>query len=282
MIAETTDLPTKYTKIVVTDDQGRYVVPDLPKASYQLFVRGYGLVDSTRVSAKLGQRLDLKATVAPSPKEAAEIYPANYWLSLFEEPPGNRNVRHCGTACHQVGDKATREIPKELGTFPSSTEARDHRVRVGPVGGAIAAGFMQLGENRKQYAKWSEAIKAGAPPKEAPRPTGIERNMVVTLWDWATPVSFLHDESAAAHYDPTVNANQPIWGVSNSNDFLAWLEPVKNESGLMPVPTGTATSGMKILEPGARRKSGSRKGSRVAPAWTPRGACGSPPRFEVN
>src|SRR5687767_4927470 len=42
VIAETTDLPTKFSKIVVTDDQGRYLVPDLPKANYTLWVRGYG------------------------------------------------------------------------------------------------------------------------------------------------------------------------------------------------------------------------------------------------
>ena len=33
VIAETTELPTKFAKMVVTDDQGRYVLPDLPKAS---------------------------------------------------------------------------------------------------------------------------------------------------------------------------------------------------------------------------------------------------------
>src|SRR5258708_1926724 len=42
VIAETTDLPTKFTKIVVTDDNGRYLLPDLPKANYKLWVRGYG------------------------------------------------------------------------------------------------------------------------------------------------------------------------------------------------------------------------------------------------
>ena len=34
VIAETTDLPTRYIKSVVTDDQGRYVIPDLPKAKF--------------------------------------------------------------------------------------------------------------------------------------------------------------------------------------------------------------------------------------------------------
>ncbi|HKF70893.1 MAG TPA: carboxypeptidase-like regulatory domain-containing protein, partial [Stellaceae bacterium] len=55
VIAETTDLPTRYAKIVVTDDQGRYVLPDLPKAKYKVWVRGYGLVDSPKVDGEPGQ-----------------------------------------------------------------------------------------------------------------------------------------------------------------------------------------------------------------------------------
>ncbi len=54
VIAETTDLPTRYTKSVVTDEQGRYVIPDLPVANYQVFVRGYGLADSPRLRVKPG------------------------------------------------------------------------------------------------------------------------------------------------------------------------------------------------------------------------------------
>ena len=55
VIAETTDLPTKLAKIVVTDDQGRYLIPDLPKANYNVWVRGYGLVDSPKMSTALGR-----------------------------------------------------------------------------------------------------------------------------------------------------------------------------------------------------------------------------------
>src|SRR5437868_1418713 len=79
VIAETTDLPTKYTKIVVTDDAGRYVLPDLPAAGYSIWVRGYGLVDSQKVQGKPGQSLDLKAVAAPDAKAAAQYYPAIYW-----------------------------------------------------------------------------------------------------------------------------------------------------------------------------------------------------------
>src|ERR1700681_4255923 len=78
VIAETRDLPTKYVKIVVTDDSGRYLMPDLPKANYTVWVRGYGLVDSQKQTTALGKILNLTAVVAPSAAAAAEYYPAQY------------------------------------------------------------------------------------------------------------------------------------------------------------------------------------------------------------
>src|SRR6266852_3882583 len=136
VIAETTDLPTKFVKIVVTDDRGRYVVPDLPKANYDVWVRGYGLVDSPKVQTMPGKNLNLTATLAPNPAAAAQYYPSNYWYSLLQVPPKNdfpgtgptgngisENIKSQGqwiemvktdgcTGCHQLGDKSTREIPK--------------------------------------------------------------------------------------------------------------------------------------------------------------------------
>ena len=86
VIAETTDLPTRYAKMVVTDDQGRYVVPDLPKAKYKVWVRGYGLVDSPKVDSEPGKQLNLTAVPAPSEAEAAKYYPAIYWYSMLKIP----------------------------------------------------------------------------------------------------------------------------------------------------------------------------------------------------
>src|SRR5690242_17911322 len=80
VIAETTDLGTKFARIVVTDDQGRYLIPDLPKATYHVWVRGDGLVDSDKVLAAPGKTLDLTAVVAPNSRAAAQYYPPNYWL----------------------------------------------------------------------------------------------------------------------------------------------------------------------------------------------------------
>ena len=86
VIAETTELSTKYAKIVVTDDQGRYVLPGLPKANYSVWVRGYGLVDSPKVQSAPGKILNLTAVAAPNAAAAAEYYPAIYWYSMVKIP----------------------------------------------------------------------------------------------------------------------------------------------------------------------------------------------------
>src|SRR5688572_11591552 len=86
VIAETSDLPTKYVKIVVTDDRGRYVIPELPRANYSVWVRGYGLVDSPKSRSTPGQTVNLRAVPAPNVRAAAEYYPAGYWFSLLRVP----------------------------------------------------------------------------------------------------------------------------------------------------------------------------------------------------
>ena len=95
VIAETTDLPTRYAKMVVTDDQGRYVVPDLPKAKYKVWVRGYGLVDSPKVDGEPGKQLDLKAVAAPNEAGGGEILSGDL-LVLDAEDPGRQRVRQEG------------------------------------------------------------------------------------------------------------------------------------------------------------------------------------------
>jgi hypothetical protein len=93
VIAESVDLPTKFAKIVVTDQLGRYVIPDLPAVNYSVWVRGYGLVDSPKMRAKPGQLLDLTAVPAPNEAAAAHYYPAIYWYSLLRSSRGKRVER---------------------------------------------------------------------------------------------------------------------------------------------------------------------------------------------
>ena len=259
VIAETIELPTPLRKIVVTDDRGRYVVPDLPKATYDVWVRGYGLVDSPRTKAAPGKQLNLSAVQAPSPKAAADYYPALYWLALLRVPPtsdfpgtgptGNgiaTSVRSQGewirnivntdgcTGCHQMGNKATREIPSSLGTFHTSAAAWERRVQSGQAGGGMLARFTQVGKDRAlgMWGDWTDRIAKGALPTSAPsRPQGRERDVVVTMWDWADPKAYLHDEIASDKRNPLVNANGPIYGaMEESADYMPVVVPGQNSA----------------------------------------------------
>ena len=90
VIAETKDLLTNFIKIVVTDDQGRFMLPELPNANYNVWVRGFGLVDSPKIQLQPGTNsVALKAISAKTPQEAAQVYPGNYWLSLMQPPAAN-------------------------------------------------------------------------------------------------------------------------------------------------------------------------------------------------
>src|SRR5436190_23670556 len=204
VIAETRDLPTQFVKIVVTDDRGRYLLPDLPKANYDVWIRGYGLVDSAKVKAAPGKNLNLTAVVAPNAKAAAEYYPAGFWFSMIRIPeksefPGNapggnginpniksqadwiQRLKSGGcTGCHQLGTKGTRDIPKELGTFHSGAEAWDRRIQSGQAGAQMSGGLNAMGRERAlaMFADWTDRMKGGEWQPAPPRPQGIERKVV--------------------------------------------------------------------------------------------------------
>jgi hypothetical protein len=264
VIAETTDLSTKFAKIVVTDEQGHYVMPDLPKATYHVWVRGYGLVDSPRVQAEPGNVLNLQAVVAPNATAAADYYPAIYWYAMLKVPDQNEfpgtgpngngiaeamktqnqwldlvKTDGCYT-CHQLGNKATRTIPKELGDFSSSEEAWARRIQSGQAMTQMMNNIGRLGPTRglKLFAEWTDRIAAGALPASQPsRPQGVERNIVITLWDWATPKAYLHDEVATDKRNPTLNANGLLYGApEESTDLAPTLDPVRHAVSQIKMP----------------------------------------------
>ena len=264
VIAETTNLPTKFAKIVVTDDQGRYLIPDLPKANYNIWVRGYGLVDSPKVRTAPGKTLNLKAVIASTDAAAAEYYPAIYWYSMLKIPdksefPGTgekgngmpeklksqgewlANVKtHGCISCHQLGNKPTRTMHKEFSEFKSSLEAWQRRLLSGQASQVMIRNLDDVDPKRalELFADWTDRITAGELPKSKPsRPQGIERNVVITLWDWATPRAYLHDEIASDKRNPAINANGLIYGSpEDSTDFMPILDPVRNKTTEVKVP----------------------------------------------
>src|SRR5688572_2038496 len=261
VIAETDELPTKFRKIVVTDERGRYLLPDLPAANYVLWVRGYGLVDSPRVRSAPGRVIALPAVIAPDAPAAAQVYPANYWYSLIELPgveqfPGtglNGNGIEAGVltqhhwintiktgcnVCHQLGNLATREFPPGLGQFESSYDAWDHRTLVGQDGTAMISAMNGMGRGAAltMYADWTDRVAAGELPPVPPRPTGIERNLVLTLWEWGGAATFAHDELSTDKRNPTFNANGPIYGVDWGNDGFLTLDPNTHTATEVRIP----------------------------------------------
>jgi hypothetical protein len=279
VIAETKDLPTGYRKIVVTDDQGRYVIPELPKANYDVWVRGYGLVDSPKVKAMPGKMLNLTAVIAPDAHAAAEYYPAAYWYSLLHIPPksdfpgtgdkGNgisERIKDQGNwvemvktdgceSCHQIGDKATRTIPSTLGAFDTSAAAWDRRIQSAQVGSMMSAVATRMGRKRAlaEYGDWTDRIKNGELPPAPPRPQGMERNLVITQWDWATPKEYFHDEISVDRRNVNSNPNGLIYGVhEDSSDYITVLDPTKNSFSQIKIPTNTGTpmaEPEEVLEP---------------------------------
>jgi hypothetical protein len=262
VIAETKELQTPYAKIVVTDDRGRYLIPGLPKANYDIWVRGYGLVDSPKSKASPGQRVDLRAVTAPNAKAAAHYYPAGYWFSMIKVPaasefpgtgPGGnginpavanqtqwlRMLKSTGCwACHQLGSLGTRSIPRELGAFASHGDAWRRRVLSGQAGGQMSGALANFGEKRviEMFADWTQRIEAGELPPAPPRPQGVERNVVITVWDWADPKAYLHDVVSTDRRKPTVNANGPVYGALElSQDYAPVLDPRTHTASKIPL-----------------------------------------------
>ena len=262
VIAETHDLGTRYAKIVVTDDNGRYVMPELPSANYDVWVRGYGLVDSAKVSATPGSTLDLDAVVAPDAAAAAEYYPAGYWLSLLEVPgadqfPGtgptgngiSTAIQHQAdyirlitsggcVVCHQLGNKATREIPAMFNGFDSSAAAWSRRIQSGQAGGFMTRTWTGMGieHTSQMFSDWTDRIAAGELPPVPERPQGVERNVVITEWEWADPTAYMHDVVSTDRRNPTVNAYGKLYGATEeSADYLPVLDPVNHTIDQIPL-----------------------------------------------
>jgi len=267
VIAETKDLATQMIKIVVTDDKGRFAVPDLPNVNYKVWVRGYGLVDSTPVEMKpTAKSITLKATSAKTPQEAAKVYPGDYWLSLLAPPPTNEfpgtgtngigrtmtdqahwinMLKSNCNFCHQLGDEVTRDLTHVMKGHPdakTSTEAWEWRLGTGVRGNSMYTALGQMGKDGslKQFADWTDRMAKGEVPPAPARPKGVERNVVVTLWDVGDDHSFMHDQISTDKQKPTVNPYGANYAVNAGHGQLVVLDQKDNSTFSLDIPTREA------------------------------------------
>lgn len=257
VIAETKEVatnrgkPSIFRKIVVTDKDGQFVVPDLPSATYNVWVRGYGLVDSSPVKVSPGHEINLKVQKASSPQEAARIYPADYWLSLLElpgkdqfpgtgpKPKGNGWGRELVTQnhfvsqlklgcelCHQLGDAATR-LPSAAAFKFGWLKARRMHTQ------AVNMGYDNLA---KVMGDWGRRIADGEVPAQPPRPQGVERDVVLTQWEWGSKYSYVHGTTSTYNQNPRLYPYGKVYGTDLGQDRLLWLNPVTNRAGWIHLP----------------------------------------------
>ena len=152
---------------------------------------------------------------------------------------GSIQIKANCNVCHQMGNQATREIPKALGTFASTVAAWDARVQAGQDGQSMTGMVTGLGRQRglDMFARWTDRIAAGnVPALVPPRPQGRERNVVLTMWDWGGPATFAHDELTTDKRNPTANAFGPIYGVDWGNDGFLIVDPLEHTAEEIRIP----------------------------------------------
>jgi|HubBroStandDraft_4_1064222.scaffolds.fasta_scaffold38077_1 streptogramin lyase len=253
VIAETKSLPAPFRRIVVTDDQGRFLVPDLPEGEYEVWVRGYGLKDSERTKALCGETVKLQVANAATPQEAAKIYPASYWTSLIQPPPMSElpakyksqdewlaTLRNGCNHCHELGMPQTRIYTTAKDWDAMFLRAKSMHQELNGLGRDVV---------EKMLADWGSRIAAGEVPPAPPRPTGIERNVVISQWDWGFPESFVHDLISTDKRNPTLYPNGKVYGVDRTGGGrLLILDPVKNAVSWLQVEPRDKSHGYSLTK----------------------------------
>ncbi len=207
----------------------------------------------------------LQATIATTPEEAARVFPGDYWLSLMAPPdeslfPGTGDdgngmgTRMLSQAhwldslksdcnfCHQLGSRQTRTVDHVFEAKPELTthkEAWEWRLGTGVRGNQMynVLRIQGMDASLEVYADWTERIAAGELPPPPPRPQGIERNLVLTLWDVGSDKTFMHDLVSTDKNNPRVNAGGPVYAASSGHGQLVVMDPVQNVSYARSIPT---------------------------------------------
>ena len=220
-------------------------MPDLPKANYSVWVRGYGLVDSPKVRTAPGTTLNLKAVPAPSAAAAAQYYPAIYWYSMLKIPdksefPAGQGAQHQGEwlnvvktngciACHALGTPGTRTMPKDFAHMKSS-DAWARRIQSGQALTQMARDIARLETPRafepvrrldRPHRRGRAAVReagaaAGDRAQRRAHPVGLEHAH-------GLPARSDRDRPAQSHAStPTASSTA---SPEDSTDFVPVLDP---------------------------------------------------------
>ena len=136
-----------------------------------------------------------------------------------------------------MGNRFTYDT-SHLTQFDSTAEAWDHRITFGQRGSQMSNVMNRFGRDRglTMFADWSDRIAAGEVPEAPPRPSGVERNVVLTMWEWGNETSYVHDEVTTDKRDPTVNADGLVYGVSITQDTLVITDTENHQSLELEIP----------------------------------------------
>ena len=209
-------LGTGYRKIVVTDAKGRFVLPELPKAGYRVWVRGYGLRTRRRSAPGPAPTLvpprEDRLPAAGGGDLPGQLLAVALQPAARHAPAAGRSSRRGpgrdGTdfklgcmLCHQIGSKARARCPSRRGaTTPAP------RRPASMYGTSLGLGREALLDS---LADWSARIRGGETPEAPPRPKGVERNMVITQWNWGDKFTYAHDEVATDRNNPAAQRQRP-------------------------------------------------------------------------
>ena len=270
VIAETTDLPHQAAKIVVTDDRGP--LPACLTCRRRTTRCGCAaMASSIREGADSapGKLLNLTAVVAPSASRSGPVLsgrstgmPCSRCLRRASSPAPVSNgngisrerqsqaewvsrlkTRRLRQACHQLGNKATRELSPKLGTFKSSVDAWEHRVQVGQAGPNMVNQMQQHGPaGADAVGRLTDRVKGGEADLRPARPQGLERNVVLTQWDYGDAKKYYarRQRDRQAESD-SVNANGPIYIDPRSAPTTSTVRRSREDTPPMPVRCRFAT-----------------------------------------
>ena len=129
--------------------------------------------------------------------------------------------------CHQLGADPTR--------FRTSPEAWDEAFRRTSrmLETAVVLGADAL---TKSLANWGSRIAAGEVPPAPPRPVGVERNIVVSQWEWGRRDSYIHDEISTDKRNPTLYPYGEGLGRGPGTGFLVGTGPQDAHGVLLQGP----------------------------------------------